>query len=93
MALFFHSIASYVMAECACPSLIFTSFTDVPFVFGLCGYKVFELVPFFCVFPFTYVLVDGLGLIAADENFAFVRADFHAVCSCCFLQSFSELLS
>ena len=27
MALFFHSIASLVMAECACASLIFTSFT------------------------------------------------------------------
>ena len=30
MALFFHSIASIVLAECACASLSFTSFTDVP---------------------------------------------------------------
>ena len=30
MALFFHSIASLAMAEFACVSLIFTSFTDVP---------------------------------------------------------------
>ena len=29
MALFFHSIASLVMAQCAFASLIFTSFTDV----------------------------------------------------------------
>ena len=28
IALFFHSIASLVMAECACASLIFTSFTE-----------------------------------------------------------------
>ena len=30
MALFFHSIASLVTAECACASLIFTSFIEVP---------------------------------------------------------------
>ena len=30
MALFFHSTASLVMAECACTSLIITSFIDVP---------------------------------------------------------------
>ena len=30
MALFFHSTASLVVAECACASLIVTSFTDVP---------------------------------------------------------------
>ena len=32
MALFFRSIASLVMAECACVSLIFTSFTDVSYL-------------------------------------------------------------
>ena len=32
MAVFFHSIASLVMAECACASMIFTSFIDVPFL-------------------------------------------------------------
>ena len=30
MALFIHSIASLVMAEYACESMIFTSFTDDP---------------------------------------------------------------
>ena len=93
MALFFHSIAGLVIAECACASLIFTSFIDFP---SLVCVDPFELVHFFQRFSIHSFIHSYVGkcswLGAVDESFAFVGADFHAVSSICFLQSFSELL-
>ena len=54
----------------------------------------------FCLAPpiggllvtFSFMLVDGLGLVQLMIIFAFVGTDSRAVTSSCFLQSFSELL-
>ena len=62
MALFFRSIVSLVLTECACASLILTSITDVPSLFCMepeyLNWSTSSSVcPFFCM------LVDGLGLV------------------------------
>ena len=62
MALFFHSIASLVMAECACASLIFTSFTDVPSLVCV-EPKHLNWYTSSSVCLFTCMLVDGLDLM------------------------------
>ena len=62
MALFFHSIASLVMAECACASLIFTSFTDVPSLVCV-EPKYLNWSTSSSVCPFICMLVDGLNLM------------------------------
>ena len=78
------------MTEFARASLIFTSFKDVPS--SVCvDPQVFELVHFFQRFSIHPYVDRWSWLDAVDENFAFVRADFHAVTSRSFLQSFSEL--
>ena len=62
MVLFFHSIASLVMVQCACASLNFTSFTDVPSL--VCvepKYLNWFTSPIVC--PFISMLEDGLGLM------------------------------
>ena len=62
MALFFHSIANLVMAECACASLIFTSFTDVPSLVCV-ALKYLNWSTSLSVCSFICMLVDGLGLM------------------------------
>ena len=62
MALFFHSIASLVMAECACPSVIFTSFTDAPSLFCV-EPKYLNWSASSGVCPFICMLADGFGLM------------------------------
>ena len=62
MALLFHSIASLVVAECAYVSLIFTSFIDVPSLVCV-DLKYLNWPTSSSVFPFIYMLVDGLGLM------------------------------
>ena len=63
MALFFHSsIASPVMAECACASLVFTSFTDVLSLVCV-EPKYLNWSTSSSVCPFICMLVDGLGLM------------------------------
>ena len=89
MALFLQSIASFVMAEWVCTSLIFTSSTDVP-----------SLV---CVDPRClnwstswntfHVSIGGWPYLdAVDEDFAFAGSDFHSIYCRCVLQSFSNFL-
>ena len=84
MVLFFQS-QSLVITECACASLIFTSFVDVPS--SVCADP--KCLKWFTSpmqrFPFI--------LDAVDENFAFFGADLDAVASSSFLQSFSSVIS
>ena len=62
MALFFNSIASLVMAECACTGLIFTYFADVPsLVYVEPKYLNWSTSSSVC--PFIHMLADGLGLM------------------------------
>ena len=43
-------------------------------------------------FAFIYILVSGLSLMLLTRILLLLGADFHAVISSCFLQSFNELL-
>ena len=66
------------MADCACASPNFTSFTDVP--------------SFVHVHPkYTYA-GRGPWFDAVDEDFAFVGDDLYSISCSCFLQSSCELL-
>ena len=91
MPLIPYRLLASTMTECACASLIFVSFTDVP-----------SLV---CVnpsywngstssrgSPVIHIFVDGLGLMLLTRILTVVAVDFHAVTSSSFLQSFNELL-
>ena len=61
MALFFHSTASLVMAECACVSLIFTSLNDVQSLVCVdCNYLNWSTSS--STFAFIHMLVNGLDL-------------------------------
>ena len=71
------------MAERTSACLIFTSCVDVPSLASV-DPKYLNWATYSSVFVFTHN-------DAVYENFAFVGADFHAVSSRCFLQSFSEL--
>ena len=67
MALFDQSMATLVMAESACASLIITSYTDVPLV--ACVYsKYLNCSPSSSTFPFIRILVGGLGLMLPMRN-------------------------
>ena len=59
MELFFHTIASLVMAECACTSLIFIGVPSLVYVDP--GYLNWSTSS--SVFPYIYMLVDGHGLM------------------------------
>ena len=62
MALFFHSIASLVMAKCACASLIFTLFIDVPSLVCV-DPRYLNWFTSSSVFPCIHMLVDAVGLM------------------------------
>ena len=65
------------MAECACASLIFTSFTDVPSLVCV-EPKYLNWSTSSSVCPFICMLVDGLGLMVLTRIFlALAGADFH----------------
>ena len=76
MALFSHCISSLVMAEFDCASLIFTSFIDVPSLV-YADLRYLEWSTSSCVFPFIYMLVDGLALMLLTIILIFVAADFN----------------
>ena len=89
--MFFQSIASLVVAECACASLILTSFTNGPSLVCL-DPRYLNWSTSSSVFSIRPYVGRWSWLDAVYENFAFVGADFQAVTSSSFLQSFSELL-
>ena len=60
--LFFHGIASLVMAECACGILIRTSFNDVPSLVCV-DPKYLNQSTSSSTFLLIHMLVDGLGLL------------------------------
>ena len=60
MALFFHSTASLVIAEC--PSLILTQFNDVPYLVCV-DPKYLKWTTSSNTFPFIHMLVHSLGLM------------------------------
>ena len=62
MALFFHSTANLVMAECACACLIFTSFNDDSSLVFV-DPKYLKWSTSSNTFPFICILKDGLGLM------------------------------
>ena len=69
MALFFHSVASLVNAECACAGLIFTSFIDVPYL--VCVNPRYLNCQFLTAFS-QLSLCWWSWLNADDGNFAFI---------------------
>ena len=91
IALFFHSIASLDMAACACASLIFTSFTDFPYLLYV-EPKYLNLSTSSSVCPFICILLVVLCSMLLTRFFALVGADFHAVFGSCFPLSLSVLL-
>ena len=62
VALCFYSTAILVLAECACASLIFTSFNDVPSLDRV-DPKYLNWSTSSRTFPFIHILVNGLGLM------------------------------
>ena len=96
----FNSIASLVMTECACASLIFTFITDVKSLVCVepkhLNWSTSSTVcPFCtnCTVCMCHLYVGrGSWLDAVDDTFALVGADFPVVFSRCFRQSLSELL-
>ena len=68
-----------IVAECACASLICTSFNHFPSLW-ISSYT----------FPFIQILVNGLGFDDFDEDFTFVAVHFHVLSSSC---SFFSILS
>ena len=72
MALFFHSNASLVMAECACANLIFTSFIDVPSL--VCVEP--KYLNWFKHLSVHLVVGRWSWLDAVDKNFPLARADW-----------------
>ena len=94
IALFFHSTASLVMAECACASLIFTPFNVVPSLLGVDPKYLIWSTSSITFHSSTYwwMALAWCVLLYVDEDFAFVGDDFHTVSSSCFLRPFSSLL-
>ena len=80
MQLFLHSIASFVIAECACASLMLTSFIDVPSLVCV-DPRYMNWSTASRVFPFFHMLVDGLGLMRLTRGLLLSGVDFHAVTS------------
>ena len=62
MALFFHSIASLAMAECACARLIFTSFIGAPSLVCV-DPRYLNWSTSSSVFPFSHTLEYDHGLM------------------------------
>ena len=62
MALFCHSIASLVEPECACASVIFTSFIDIPSLVCV-DPRYLNLSTSSSVLPFIHILVNGHDLM------------------------------
>ena len=62
MIMLLYSIASLVMSECACVSLILTTFTDVPSLVCV-EPKHLNWSTHSSVCPFMCILVDGLGSV------------------------------
>ena len=84
-ALFSHSIASLVMAECACAIMIFTFLLMFSLWFVLT--HVFQLAHFFQHFPFIGMVVVSLDLMLLMRSLLLSEL----TCSS-FLRSFNELL-
>ena len=81
------------MAECACASLIVTSFIDISSLVCLDPTNLnLNWSSFSSVSPFIHMLADVLWLDAVADNFTFVGADFHAVTSRSFIQSVTQQL-
>ena len=62
LCFFSHNTASLDMAECACASLIFTSFNDVPSLVCV-DHKYLNWSTSSNTFPLIHILVDGLGVM------------------------------
>ena len=85
MVLLYHSIASLVMAEYACVSMIFTYLWFVWVLSIWIGARQSALFH-------SSVCERWPWLDAVDGDFAFVSGDFRAASNSCFLQSFGKLL-
>ena len=88
ITLFLQSMVNLVMAECACASLTFTSFNDLPSLVCV-DPKYLNWFTSSTNCPFTHMLVGDLDY-AIDDDFAFSQRHFHSVSHSCFLQSFGE---
>ena len=93
MAWLFHSIAGLVVDEWACASLIWTSFIDAPSLVRADPRYLNWSTPLLRTFSYSSIMFGMYGrpwIDAADENVAFVGADFHVISSSCFLLFFNE---
>ena len=85
VSLFSQSVACLVMVDCACASLIFTSFNDFPSPVYV-DPKYLNCFTSSSTFPLIHIYIGGWPwLYALDEEFAFVGADCHSVTISCFL--------
>ena len=88
--LFFDNTASLVMAEYTCAHLRVTSLIGAPSLVNV-DPNYLDWLMCYGDFPLTELIAHDDDLMPMT-NVALVGADFHAVSSNCFRQSFSELL-